>query len=304
MKNRLPLVSVGIPTYNRPEGLHRTLECITGQTYKNLEIIVSDNCSPRPETEAIVREFMAKDSRIQYFRQEKNKGAIFNFKFVLEKATGEYFMWASDDDKWESIFVENCLNELIQQGDKFVAIMMEAQYFSDQGFYDFFPEGVPFYKSDIRNIYERINHMLDYNYGNLYYSLFRRDVLFEKSVSFFSLLNPISLNEIPLFLFVLVKGQCRVLPQIGFYKRTNNLTYTQAKWEKQGGKLPNSKGIRYFKRLPKILHYHRSALKDIADTIDLLSIDQTIKQSLKIKARDNIIKHFTYFITRQKPKLF
>jgi len=94
------------------------------------------------------------------------------------------------------------------------------------------------------------------------------------------------------------------LPQIGFYKRTNNLTYARAKWEKQGGKLPNSKGIRYFARLPKVLHYHRSALKDMTDTIDLLSIDQTIKQSLKIKARDNIIKHFTYFITRKKPKLF
>lgn len=64
MKNRLPLVSVGIPTYNRPEGLRQTLECITRQTYKNLEIIVSDNCSLESETEAIVREFMAKDSHI------------------------------------------------------------------------------------------------------------------------------------------------------------------------------------------------------------------------------------------------
>jgi len=109
MKNRLPLVSVGIPTYNRAKGLRRTLKCITVQTYKNLEIIVSDNCSPGPETEAIVREFMAKDSRIQYFRQEKNKGGTFNFKFVLEKATGEYFMWAADDDEWEDRFIEVCI---------------------------------------------------------------------------------------------------------------------------------------------------------------------------------------------------
>lgn len=92
MKNRLPLVSVDILIYNRPEDLHRTLECITGQAYKNLEIIVSDNCSPGPETEAVARGFMAKDSRIQYFRQEKNRGPMFNSKFVLEKATGEYFM--------------------------------------------------------------------------------------------------------------------------------------------------------------------------------------------------------------------
>jgi glycosyltransferase involved in cell wall biosynthesis len=56
-----PLVSVGIPCYNRPEGLKRTLECITGQTYKNLEIIVSDNCSPDPEVERVGREYASRN---------------------------------------------------------------------------------------------------------------------------------------------------------------------------------------------------------------------------------------------------
>jgi len=109
LSDEVPLVSVGIPTYNNPKGLGRTLECITGQTYLNLEIIVSDNYSPGPETEHVVREFMKKDSRLQYFRQEENKGASFNFRFVLEKATGKYFMWAADDDQWNSDFI----NELV-----------------------------------------------------------------------------------------------------------------------------------------------------------------------------------------------
>lgn len=112
MEDNKPLVSVGIPTYNRPEGLRRTLACITGQTYRNLEIIVSDNCSPDSETEMVVREFMSKDSRIQYFCQVENKGAAFNFKFVLEKATGEYFMWAADDDEWSPNFVTTCLKHI------------------------------------------------------------------------------------------------------------------------------------------------------------------------------------------------
>lgn len=56
-----PLVSVWIPCYNRPEGLKRTLECITGQTYKNLEIIVSDNCSPDPEVERVGREYASRN---------------------------------------------------------------------------------------------------------------------------------------------------------------------------------------------------------------------------------------------------
>lgn len=100
-----PLVTVGIPTYNRPEGLRRTLECITGQTYRNLEIIISDNCSPNPDAEIVGRKFVAKDPRVQYFRQKENTGG-YNFQFLIEKATGEYFMWAADDDEWLPEFIE------------------------------------------------------------------------------------------------------------------------------------------------------------------------------------------------------
>ena len=117
-----PLVSVGIPTYNRPEGLRRTLEYITGQTYKNLEIIVSDNCSPGLETEAVVKEFITKDSRIQYYRQDENIGSSSNFKFVLEKAAGEFFMWAADDDIWEPTFILQLLVLLLQNSDVSVAM--------------------------------------------------------------------------------------------------------------------------------------------------------------------------------------
>lgn len=111
MKNNLmlPLVSVGIPAYNRPEGLRRTLDCITAQTYTNLEIIVSDNCSPDPKVEQIAREFQRQDSRIKYFRQERNIGPLDNFKFVLEQSSGEYFMWAADDDEWEPAFCETLM---------------------------------------------------------------------------------------------------------------------------------------------------------------------------------------------------
>ena len=146
--------------------------------------------------------------------------------------------------------------------------------------------------------------MLEHNYGNLFYSLFRKEALFEKSVSFFSLLSQVSLNEIPFFLFVSLKGQWKVLSDIGFYKMTSNPTYAQARWEKKGGKLPNSKGIRYLKQLPHILSNHKLALKDIADAVDLLNVDEVSKRTLKRKAKRNIRKHFIYFILRKKSKLF
>jgi glycosyltransferase involved in cell wall biosynthesis len=110
-----PLVSIGIPTYNRHLGLSRTLRCITQQTYSNLEIIISDNASPDVMTEIVARDFMALDPRIQYHRQQENRGSFQNFKFVLECAMGKYFMWAADDDEWDPRFVEVCVH-LLENG--------------------------------------------------------------------------------------------------------------------------------------------------------------------------------------------
>jgi glycosyltransferase involved in cell wall biosynthesis len=98
-------VTVGIPTYNRPAGLDRTLACITGQTYRNLEILVSDNCSTTPETEVVARAWQRRDPRIVYHRQPENIGLEANFKYLLDKAQGEFFFWAADDDGWTPDFV-------------------------------------------------------------------------------------------------------------------------------------------------------------------------------------------------------
>jgi glycosyltransferase involved in cell wall biosynthesis len=108
-----PLVSVGIPTYNRPDGLRKTLECITQQTYTNLEIIVSDNCSPNLQVSKVIQSFAEVDHRIKHFRQSENIGAGNNFKFLLEKSSGEYFMWAADDDEWDKTYIQALL-DLIQ----------------------------------------------------------------------------------------------------------------------------------------------------------------------------------------------
>jgi glycosyltransferase involved in cell wall biosynthesis len=106
---KTPLVSVGIPTFDRPAGLRRTLQLICRQTYQNLEILISDNASPGPETEQVVREFSQVDPRIKYFCQPANFGPLANFRFVLAKASGDYFMWAADDDEWDVSFIETCL---------------------------------------------------------------------------------------------------------------------------------------------------------------------------------------------------
>ena len=117
MQDATPMVTVGIPTFNRPEGLERTLACITKQTYTNLEIIVSDNCSTDPNVLLVLQKFAGIDKRITYYIQDTNISLVPNFQFLLDKAIGKYFMWAADDDQWDLNFIERCVNTMETNSD-------------------------------------------------------------------------------------------------------------------------------------------------------------------------------------------
>ena len=107
-----PLVSVGMTTYNNPDGLDNAIKSIINQTYQNLEIIISDDCSPFQKTKDIINNYANIDKRIKYIRQEKNLGPPKNIHFVLTQATGEYFMWADDDDLRDSRWIEILIPKL------------------------------------------------------------------------------------------------------------------------------------------------------------------------------------------------
>lgn len=97
-----PLVSVIIPTYNRPAYLKEALKSAVGQTYQNIEILVSDNCSPE-NPQAIVESFQ--DSRIKFWRNETNIGMFANSINTFKKAQGKYVACLNDDDMWKEDFL-------------------------------------------------------------------------------------------------------------------------------------------------------------------------------------------------------
>lgn len=102
-----PLVTIAIPTYNRADTyLKHTLQSALEQSYENLEIIVSDNCSA-DHTEQVVNEF--NDSRIRYVKHSQNIGHFNNFKFCIEQARGDYFLLLQDDDLIDQDFVDACM---------------------------------------------------------------------------------------------------------------------------------------------------------------------------------------------------
>jgi len=107
-----PLVSIGLPTYNRPELLRRALAELVSQSYSSLEIIVADNATPGPEVDAVMAAFTARDPRVKYFRHAENMGMAYNWQFVLEKASGKYYVQASDDDRRAPDFVSELVGLL------------------------------------------------------------------------------------------------------------------------------------------------------------------------------------------------
>ncbi len=111
--DRTPLVSVGVPTYNRPDGLLRTIKQICSQTYARLEIVVSNNASPNPMVAALLARCAELDPRIRVVNQPENLGIVKNFQYVLNHTQGEFFMWAADDDEWDPGFVATCVDNML-----------------------------------------------------------------------------------------------------------------------------------------------------------------------------------------------
>ncbi len=89
-----PLISIVIPTYNRPDFLRRAIGSALNQTYSNLEIIVVDDCSDL-ELDQFRKEFPS----VKFYKNSDNRGACFSRNRGLEVAIGDYINFLDDDDE-------------------------------------------------------------------------------------------------------------------------------------------------------------------------------------------------------------
>jgi glycosyltransferase involved in cell wall biosynthesis len=103
-------VSVIIPVFNGQNYLEKALTSCLNQSYKNIEIVVVDDGS-EDGTYEIVKNFIAKDDRVKYFRKE-NGGVASALNFGLEKISGDYFTWLSHDDTYHPKKIEEQIHEI------------------------------------------------------------------------------------------------------------------------------------------------------------------------------------------------
>ncbi len=109
-----PLISVIIPTYNRPDYLREAIASVVSQTYTNLEIIVTDDCS-RESPQSVIDAFQ--DDRIRLRRNSKNLGVGLNATNGFAAAKGKYVASLNDDDKWDKDFLSTLVKPLEENPD-------------------------------------------------------------------------------------------------------------------------------------------------------------------------------------------
>lgn len=99
------MVSICIPTYNRSDLLLRAVNSAINQTYRDLEILISDNSSTNEHWEKTC-ELKKLDNRIILRRNILNLGFAGNLNACIEIARGEYILFLCDDDELLPTIIE------------------------------------------------------------------------------------------------------------------------------------------------------------------------------------------------------
>ena len=111
MNEKTPKVSIGLAVYNGENYLEQAINSILSQTFRDFELIISDNAST-DRTKEICLKYAKQDPRICYHRNAVNIGGANNENLTFKMARGEYFRWAAHDDYCAPTLIEKCLEQL------------------------------------------------------------------------------------------------------------------------------------------------------------------------------------------------
>lgn len=100
-------LTIGMPLYQNALTVRRAVDSLLGQTWGDFRLLLSDDGST-DGTADIGAAYVAADRRVHFVQQPRNLN-YGNFRFVLQQAETEFFMFAAGDDWWEPEFVGACV---------------------------------------------------------------------------------------------------------------------------------------------------------------------------------------------------
>lgn len=128
----LPLVSILIPTYNRPEYFQLALESALNQTYQNIEIIVGDDSTNDDTEELMTKSYLNTYQNIKYYHNETNLGQFDNDIKLFNMSQGQFINYLMDDDLFESTKIEKMIQYFLEDTKKEIKLVTSYRKLIDE----------------------------------------------------------------------------------------------------------------------------------------------------------------------------
>lgn len=126
-----PLVSVIIPTYNREDQIEMSVQSVLKQTYTNIEIIISDDCST-DNTEEVARRLASGNAKVKYYKTPHNGGPAKARNYAFQYAQGEYIAFHDDDDEWHPDKLEIQMTKMLSDDSIDMTFGKMVRYYENQ----------------------------------------------------------------------------------------------------------------------------------------------------------------------------
>jgi glycosyltransferase involved in cell wall biosynthesis len=211
-----PRVVLGMPAYDRPDTLARTIESLLSQSFDDFALVVVDDAGTRRSAE-IVESYAKEFPRVSYEANPERLGMIGNWRKVFERGRqlyprSEYFAWVSDHDLWHARWLQEMVAVLDQHPDVVLAYPRHLQVTAD---------GVRqtgkvkvFETFGVTDRAERIRMSARYMLsGDMIYGLMRSDAL-QRAGIFRRVITP----DRQVLLALSLLGQFRQVPEVLWYR--------------------------------------------------------------------------------------
>ena len=126
------LVSICLPTCNNSKYIQETLDSLANQSYKNIELIVSNNVKD-DETCLLVNNYKLKNNRVIYSQNDKNLGYVKNVNKAVEQTRSDYIAIYHTDDVYDKTIIEKEVNALENNKDIDAVFTLSRIFYTDTG---------------------------------------------------------------------------------------------------------------------------------------------------------------------------
>ncbi len=205
------------------------------QDYNALQILISDNASS-DSTGEICRNLTELRRDVEFIRHAENRGATWNFNYLLDLARGDYFMWLGDDDWLDENYVSECVRALECDPSLVLVAGQPKYYLGDQLLY----QGLAMNLTQQRGAQRLRAYFCQVQHNGIFYGLYRTSILRANR------LKHVMGGDILLLSSVFLSGSARTLDNTCLHRRRGGISIV-------GSELARSMGLPWLdRRFPRL----------------------------------------------------